>query len=78
MQCACGEHGERAGDRPDVGERADQLLFTYAPVMNTLFHSVPIGANAWPRIVAVAAAVFVTVEFENWLGGRRTQGTLPE
>lgn len=56
-----------------------QMLFTYAPVMNRLFHTAPIGAEAWLRIVAVAAAVFVLVELEKWLRfGRGRNGALPE
>ena len=46
---------------------AVQTLFTYAPVMNVLFHSAPIDADSWSRIVAVAVIVFVAVEFEKWI-----------
>ena len=49
-----------------------QLLITYAPVMNRLFHSAPIGAESWLRIVGVAAVVYLAVEFEKWIRfGRR-------
>jgi Ca2+-transporting ATPase len=50
-----------------------QLLFTYAPVMNQLFRSAPIGAESWLRIAAVAVLAFVAVEFEKWIrfGGHR-------
>jgi len=51
-----------------------QLLFTYAPVMNRLFHSAPISVAAWLRILGVAAAVFVVVEIEKWLRHRRRPG----
>ena len=56
-----------------------QLFFTYAPVMNHLFHTAPISGEAWLRIVAVAAAAFAAVELEKWIrfGGRRSHGTLP-
>ena len=47
-----------------------QLLFTYAPVMNRLFHSAPISAAAWLRIVGVAVTVFLVVEVEKWLRRR--------
>ena len=50
-----------------------QLLFTYAPVMNNLFHSAPLHAESWLRIAGVAAIAFVAVEFEKWIrfgGGR--------
>ncbi len=44
-----------------------QILFTYTPVMNRLFHSAPIDAGAWLRIAGVAAFAFVVVELEKWL-----------
>jgi Ca2+-transporting ATPase len=44
-----------------------QLLFTYVPVMNGLFHSAPIDADSWSRIVAVAIVVFAAVELEKWI-----------
>ena len=57
-----------------------QLLFTYAPVFNRLFHTEPIDAESWLRIAGVAAVAFVAVEVEKWIrfgGGRGTQ-SLPE
>ena len=53
---------------------AAQLLFTYAPVMNTLFHTAPISGESWLRIVGVAAIVFVVVEIEKWLRYGRGRG----
>ena len=44
-----------------------QLLLTYAPVMNRLFHTAPISGESWLRIVGVASLAFVAVEFEKWL-----------
>ncbi len=44
-----------------------QLLYTYAPLMNTLFASAPIGALAWAKIVAAALLVFLVVEAEKAL-----------
>jgi magnesium-transporting ATPase (P-type) len=44
-----------------------QVAFTYAPVMNTLFHSAPIDTAAWLRIAAVALAGYVAVEVEKWI-----------
>ena len=53
---------------------AAQLLFTYAPVMNKLFHTAPIDAASWLRIVGVAAVAFVAVELEKWIRfGRRSE-----
>ena len=55
-----------------LGMIGAQLLFTYAPLMNRLFHSAPIGLASWLRIVAVAAVVFAAVEIEKWLRDRLT------
>jgi magnesium-transporting ATPase (P-type) len=44
-----------------------QLLFTYAPIMNKLFHSAPIASESWLRIVAVGVIVFAAVELEKWI-----------
>jgi len=54
---------------------AAQLLFTYAPVLNRLFHSSPLSSDSWLRVAAVALAAFAAVEFEKWLrfGGKRGQ-----
>jgi magnesium-transporting ATPase (P-type) len=41
-----------------------QLLYVYAPFMQTLFHSAPLGAEAWLRIMLIALSVYVIVEFE--------------
>ena len=59
---------------------AAQLLFTYAPVMNKLFHTAPIDAGSWLRIVAVAGASFAAVELEKWIrfGGHRGEHAIPE
>jgi magnesium-transporting ATPase (P-type) len=46
---------------------AVQLLFTYASVMNRLFHSAPIDADSWSRILAVAVVAFAAVELEKWI-----------
>ena len=50
---------------------AAQLLLTYAPVMNRLFHTAPVSAGAWLRITAVAAFTFAAVELEKWVRYRR-------
>ena len=46
---------------------AAQLLFTYAPVMNRLFHTAPIDGESWLRVVGVAVLAFVAVELEKWI-----------
>lgn len=46
-----------------------QLLFTYAPLMNRIFHTAPIGWDAWWRILLTAVAAYLIVELEKW--GRR-------
>jgi cation-transporting ATPase F len=57
-----------------------QLLFTYTPVMNRLFHTAPISGESWLRISGVAIAVFVIVEVEKWIRYGRGRGdhALPE
>ena len=57
-----------------------QLLFTYAPVMNRLFHTAPIYGESWLRIVGVAAMAFGAVEVEKWLrfGRRRSEHAIAE
>ncbi len=47
-----------------------QLLFTYAPWMNSLFHSAPIGWDSWWRIVAIALLAFVVVGVEKVVTNR--------
>ena len=39
-----------------------QLLFTYLPVMNTLFHTSPIGWIWWGYFSAAGGAVMLVVE----------------
>ena len=46
---------------------AIQLLFTYIPFMNELFHSAPISVESWLRIAFVAIVAFVAVELEKWI-----------
>jgi magnesium-transporting ATPase (P-type) len=41
-----------------------QLLFTYLPVMQMLFHTRPIDLGAWSRIILFALCLFVLVELE--------------
>jgi cation-transporting ATPase F len=43
-----------------------QLLFTYTPTMNTLFHTAPIGWSAWAFIIVLTALAYVLVELDKW------------
>jgi len=45
---------------------AVQLLFTYAPFMQTLFHSAALGAEVWGRSVLIGGMIYVVVELEKW------------
>ena len=55
-----------------------QLLFTYAPLMNTAFKSAPLEAGMWLPIFAVGLVSFVAVEVEKLLrrraAARRSRG----
>jgi magnesium-transporting ATPase (P-type) len=44
-----------------------QLLLTYTPVMNQLFHTAPIDGPAWLLILATAVGVYLAVGTEKWL-----------
>lgn len=44
-----------------------QLLFTYAPFMNRLFHTSPISLESWLRVLAVGVTAFAVVGFEKWI-----------
>jgi len=47
-----------------------QILYTYLPIMNTLFQSAPISMEAWLRIIGAGFISYQIVEFEKWLQGR--------
>jgi len=44
-----------------------QLLFTYAPPMQHLFHTAALDVTAWLLILVLALAKFLAVELEKWL-----------
>ena len=52
------------------GMLALQILFTHAPIMNRLFHSAPVSAEAWLHSALVGLAVFCVVEVEKWVRRR--------
>ena len=47
-----------------------QILITYAPFMQTLFHTAPLDVQAWARILAVGICVYAVVGSEKWLRRR--------
>lgn len=48
-----------------------QLAFTYAPVMNKIFGSTPLGYGEWLRAAGVGALVFAAVEVEKFVRRQR-------
>ncbi|WP_110187328.1 cation-transporting P-type ATPase [Pokkaliibacter plantistimulans] len=47
-----------------------QLLFTYLPLMQTLFGTVAMPLSLWPETLAAGVAVYLLVEAEKWLSQR--------
>ncbi len=47
-----------------------QLLYTYAPFMNTAFQSEPVGLLAWAKIFGFGLVAYLVVEFEKRLRNR--------
>jgi len=50
-----------------------QLLFTYAPFMNHLFHTAPLRAGVWLHIFGVGLVAFAAVGTEKWIRARVEQ-----
>ncbi len=48
-----------------------QLLFTYLPLLNRLFHTVPIGLDSWLRILGVGILSHWLISLEKWSTRRR-------
>ncbi|MFI5615524.1 cation-translocating P-type ATPase [Amycolatopsis sp. NPDC051903] len=48
-----------------------QLVITYVPVVNVLFHTAPVGAGTWARVLVAAAVAFVMVETDKLVWHRR-------
>jgi Ca2+-transporting ATPase len=46
---------------------AAQLLITYVPVMNRLFHTAPLPWDVWVRILAVGVVAYAVVGLEKWI-----------
>ena len=47
-----------------------QMTFTYVPFMNEAFHSAPLDAAAWLRVIAVALVASLIVGFEKRVRGQ--------
>jgi len=50
-----------------------QVMFTYLPAMNLMFHSAPISFVAWGRILIVSVIASLVVGFEKWLRRRSVE-----
>ncbi|WP_417317580.1 cation-transporting P-type ATPase [Emcibacter sp.] len=50
-----------------VGMILLQLLFTYLPLANRIFHTTPISWDAWLRIIGAGIVVFSVVGLEKWI-----------
>ena len=57
-----------------------QIAFTYLPLLNRLFHTAPVRAEAWLYIMATGMAAYTVVEIEKWIRfrGHRSKHRLPE
>ena len=53
-----------------------QLAITYLPILNRLFHTAPIGLEAWARILGVALFAYCIVELEKWLRFRSAKSPI--
>ena len=54
-----------------------QLLFTYAPPMNFLFHTTPIDWETWIPILGVGVASYVIVGIEKWIRRKLPRSSHP-
>lgn len=52
-----------------------QVVFTYWPVMNSLFHVAPLDAWMWLRVLGVSLVLMLLVEFEKAIGRRITMSS---
>ncbi len=48
-----------------------QLIYTYVPLFNTIFHSAPMGLLDWSMVLGNSLMIFIAVEIEKWLRRRR-------
>jgi magnesium-transporting ATPase (P-type) len=47
-----------------------QLLLTYVPVMNRLFHTAPLSVETWLPVITAGMLVYMVVGLEKWLRSR--------
>ena len=50
-----------------------QLVYTYAPFMNRVFHGAPVPAAAWVRILGFSLVIYGIVGVEKWLRNRQAR-----
>jgi Ca2+-transporting ATPase len=48
-----------------------QMMITYVPLANKLFHTAPLGIESWWRILAVSMIAYIIVGIEKWICSRR-------
>lgn len=48
-----------------------QMIITYVPLANKLFHTAPLGIGSWWRILAVSMIAYIIVGIEKWICRRR-------
>jgi Ca2+-transporting ATPase len=47
-----------------------QIAFTYAPIMNEIFQSKPIGIESWLKIIGVSIVTFLIIEIKKFVSNR--------
>ncbi len=50
-----------------------QIMFTYLPQMNLMFHSAPIGYESWLRVIGVSLFASLIIGAEKWLSVRMSR-----
>jgi Ca2+-transporting ATPase len=50
-----------------------QLIITYVPLANKLFHTAPISMDSWWRILAVSLCAYIVVGCEKWFVSKRVK-----
>lgn len=51
-----------------------QLLYTYVPAMNWMFHGAPVHPAAWGYILAAGFIVYLVIGLEKWIRLRTISG----